>query len=234
MRWAKLQLNKEGVIIGDPEALSRLVSFGRKLASWYAVAAVVFVLLVASAGALFLAQKGSVEGWLAPWLLAVLFQGMLLWTVPFQALFEGCNQVVAIQRFQLWQGILANVVLWICLAAGAGLWSVAALIGVQAAITMYYLGVAPALVFLAVLAPTYRFTNRLEDGSLADAMAACRARRGELFRVFLVHAYDFLLPRRRGGWSVWHDLAGFYYVAGLRSGLGPGTGASLRNADCPA
>ena len=139
--WAKLQLNEEGVIIGDLGALSRLVSFGRKLASWYAVAAVVFVLLVAPAGALFLAKKGGVEGWLGPWIFAVLFQAMLLWTAPFQALFEGCNQVVAIQRFQLWQGILANVVLWICLASGAGLWSVAALIGIQAAITMYYLGI---------------------------------------------------------------------------------------------
>ncbi len=146
--WAKLQLNEEGVIIGDLEALSRLVSFGRKLASWYAVAAVVFVLLVAPAGALFLAKKGSVEGWLAPWLFAVLFQAMLLWTAPFQALFEGCNQVVAIQRFQLWQGILANVVLWICLATGAGLWSVAALIGIQAVITMYYLGVLQRSFFL--------------------------------------------------------------------------------------
>jgi len=146
--WAKLQLNEEGVIIGDPEALSRLVSFGRKLASWYAVAAAVFVLVVASAGAMFLAVKGSVDGWLAPWLLAVLFQGMLLWTVPFQALFEGCNQVVAIQRFQFFQSILANVVLWMCLAAGVGLWSVAALIGTQAAITMYYLGVLQRSFFL--------------------------------------------------------------------------------------
>ena len=146
--WAKLQLNEEGVIIGDLEALSRLVSFGRKLASWYAVAAVVFVLLVASAGAWFLAQKGSVEGWVAPWLFAVLLQAMLLWTAPFQALFEGCNQVVAIQRFQLWQGILTNVVLWICLATGAGLWSVAALIGSQVVSTMYYLGVRQRSFFL--------------------------------------------------------------------------------------
>lgn len=146
--WANLQLNGEGVIVGDQEALSRLVSFGRKLASWYAVAAGVFVIFVASTGALFLANKEGVEGWLAPWLLAVLFQGVLLWTMPFQAMFEGCNQVVPIQRFQLWLGILANVVLWICLATGAGLWSVAALIGTQAAATLYYLGVEQRSFFL--------------------------------------------------------------------------------------
>ena len=56
--------------------------------------------------------------------------------------------MVAIQRFQLWQGILANVVLWICLATGAGLWSVAALIGTQAAITMYYLSILQRSFFL--------------------------------------------------------------------------------------
>ncbi len=146
--WTKLQLNEEGGIVGDPDALSRLVSFGRKLASWYAVAAILFVLLVAPGGALFLAQKGNTEHWLAPWLLTVLFQAMLLWISPFQALFEGCNQVVAAQRFQLWQGILVNLVLWICLATGAGLWSVAALIGTQAAATLYYLGIVQRPFFL--------------------------------------------------------------------------------------
>jgi len=139
--WAKLKLTEEGIIVGDPEALSRLISFGRKLASWYAVATLVFVLAVAPGGALFLAQKGGAEGWLAPWLITVLFQGALLWLTPFQALFEGCNQVVALQRFQFWQSVLANAVLWLCLASGAGLWSVAALVGMQAASAMYYLGV---------------------------------------------------------------------------------------------
>ena len=152
--WAKLQLNEERAIIGDPESLSRLVSFGRKLASWYAVAAIVFVLLVAPAGALFLAQKGNSTGWLAPWLLAVLFQGILLWSLPFQALFEGCNQVVAIQRFQFWQSVLANLALWIGLSSGAGLWSLAAFIGMQAATTIFYLGVLQRSFFLPFTRPS--------------------------------------------------------------------------------
>lgn len=139
--WAKLRLSEERAIVGDPEALSRLVSFGHKLAAWYAAAAAVFVLVVAPGGAWFLAQKGGAEGWLAPWLVTVLLQGMVLWTVPFQALFEGCNQVVSLQRFQFWQGIVANLVLWACLAAGAGLWSVAGLLGTQVASAIYFLGI---------------------------------------------------------------------------------------------
>lgn len=139
--WAKLRLDEEGKIVGDPESLSRLVSFGRKLASWYAAAAAFFVVIVAPGGAWFLSQKGGAEVWLAPWLVTVLVQGMVLWTVPFQALFEGCNQVVSLQRFQFWQGVVANLVLWACLAAGAGLWSVAALLGTQVASAIYYLGI---------------------------------------------------------------------------------------------
>ncbi|HKT36621.1 MAG TPA: hypothetical protein VJR03_17480 [Nitrospira sp.] len=146
--WSKLQLNEAGQIVGDPTALSRLVSFGRKLASWYAMAAAGFVLFVAPGGAWFLAQKGIAEEWLAPWLLTVVFQGALLWMAPFQALLEGCNQVVPIQRFQFWQGVIANALLWICLASGAGLWSVAALVGSQAASSAYYLWVVQRPFFL--------------------------------------------------------------------------------------
>lgn len=139
--WANLELTKEGRIFGDPESLSRLVSFGRKLASWYAIAALIFVLLVAPGGALFLSQKEGAAGWIAPWLCTVLFQSALLWLTPFQALFEGCNQVIAVQRFQFWQSVLANAVLWIFLSFGGGLWSVAALVGMQTATAMYFLGV---------------------------------------------------------------------------------------------
>jgi O-antigen/teichoic acid export membrane protein len=151
--WSKLQLNEEGIIVGDAGALSRLVSFGHKLASWYAVAALGFVVLVAPIGVLFLAQKGTGEGWLAPWIVCVLLQGLLLWTLPFQGLLEGCNQVVAVQRFQLWQGILANMVLWLSLAAGAGLWSVAAFTGTQAAATVYWLAVQQRSFFLPFWQP---------------------------------------------------------------------------------
>lgn len=149
--WVRLRLNEAGSIVGDDDALSRLVSFGRKLASWYGGAAVLFVLLVAPGGAWFLAQRESPADWLAPWLVTVVFQGALLWATPFQALFEGCNQVVASQRFQLWQGILANVALWFCLASGAGLWSVAVLTGTQAVCTLYYLGVLQRSFFLPFL-----------------------------------------------------------------------------------
>jgi O-antigen/teichoic acid export membrane protein len=151
--WANLRLNEVGGIDGHPDVLSRLVSFGRRLASWYTIAAVVFVILVAPAGVWFLAQRGNDGGWLFPWLTSVFFQGILLVAVPFLGLLEGCNQVVSVQRFQLWQGVLANVILWVCLASGAGLWSVAALLGTQAVCTTYYLSVLQRAFFLPFRQP---------------------------------------------------------------------------------
>jgi len=145
--WAKLNVGTDGAIVGDTAALSRLVSFGRKLSSWYGIATLVFIVLVAPGGALLLGRPGTAQAWLAPWLVCVLMQAALLWTMPFLALLEGCNQVVALQRFQFWQSVLSNLVLWICLASGASLWSVAALLGMQAAAVIYYLGVRRSAFF---------------------------------------------------------------------------------------
>lgn len=149
--WASLRLNEQGLIVGDPDALSRLVSFGRKLASWYGVAALVFLLSVAPAGIVFLGQKEASEDWFLPWCLAVLFQAVFLCTTPFQALYEGCNQVAASQRFQLWQSMFMNVVLWGALASGCGLWSFTAFIMAQAVSMVYFLGVHCRLFFLPFL-----------------------------------------------------------------------------------
>lgn len=151
--WTKLGLDEEGAIVGDPHALSRLVSFGRRLASWYQAAAIIFILLVAPAGALFLASKGGVEGWLLPWLFSVSFQGVLIIALPFQAILEGCNQLASVQRFQLWQGVLSNGMLWMCLVSGAELWSVTALIGTQAGCILYYLVILQRRFFLPFLRP---------------------------------------------------------------------------------
>lgn len=153
--WAKLGLNEDGQLIGDQDALSRLVSFGRRLASWYSMAAVVFVIVVGPAGALFLARQANDEAWLAPWLVSVFCQGIILAATPLLALLEGCNQVVSVQRFQLWQAIVANAALWICLSSGAGLWSVAALLTAQALGTAYYLGIMQRPFF----SPFWRATN---------------------------------------------------------------------------
>ncbi|MEJ2061215.1 MAG: hypothetical protein P8Y64_12145 [Gammaproteobacteria bacterium] len=139
--WSRLELDSRGRIVGDAEALSRLISFGRKLATWYAGAAVVFVLVVAPLGAVFMAQNHGSEPLVFPWVAAVFSQALLLWVLPFQAIYEGCNQIVSLHRFQFWQTVVSQAALWGLLIAGAGVWSVAGLLATQAVVAFYFLGV---------------------------------------------------------------------------------------------
>jgi O-antigen/teichoic acid export membrane protein len=212
--WAKLRLNDEGALVGDPQSLSRLISFGRMLASWYAIIATVFVVIVAPGGAFFLSQKGNTAGWLVPWLLAVLFQGLLLWSLPFQALFEGCNQVVAIQRFQLWRSVLANLVLWICLSFGAGLWSLAAFIGMQAATALFYLGVLQRTFFLPFARPSSgsRIDWKLEVWPMQWRLALLGGVNFFMYSLFtpvMFHYYGAVMAGQMGmTWQVLSALQG--------------------------
>jgi len=54
--WAHLGLDENGYLIGEPKALSRLVSLGRLIFKWYAVASVVFVIAVGIIGFIFFSQ----------------------------------------------------------------------------------------------------------------------------------------------------------------------------------
>ncbi len=125
--WSKLGLSNERAIEGDRRALSRLVSFGRLLFAWYGVASLLFVLMVSVGGAIFIAQKPAPGiSWQVPWVVLVVVSGLLLWTLPFNALLEGCNQVVAVNRFRLVQAVAANVSVWVVMALGGGLWAAVA------------------------------------------------------------------------------------------------------------
>lgn len=124
--WAQLRM-EGGRITGDASALSRLVSIGRLLFGWYGVASLLFVLLVGAAGALFLSQNAADEvAWQAPWFVLVIVSGALLWTLPFNAVLEGCNQVVAINFVRLAQAVTASLSVWIVMSAGGELWAAVA------------------------------------------------------------------------------------------------------------
>ena len=124
--WARLRL-EQGRIEGSAAARSRLVSLGRLIFRWYAVASAVFAVAVGTAGYLFLAQQPSELDWQAPWLALVVLAALLLWALPFNSLLEGCNQVATVNYFRLTQAVASSLALWVALWLGAGLW--AAVIG---------------------------------------------------------------------------------------------------------
>ncbi len=121
--WASLSIDRDGRIVGDQRALSRLVSLGRLVFKWYSVISAVFVLGVGTAGVVFFSQRPTTIEWQLPWITLVVLTGLLLWTLPFNSLLEGCNQVATVNKFRLTQSMLGTMTLWITIWAGGGLWA---------------------------------------------------------------------------------------------------------------
>jgi len=122
--WAHLSLSEYGRIVGESDALSRLISLGRFAFKWYAFGSLIFILGVGSAGYVFLSRSeySSIQ-WEAPWFALVVTTGFLLWGTPLTSILEGCNQVETINKFRLSQAIMGSLALWLTLGLGGGLWA---------------------------------------------------------------------------------------------------------------
>eukprot|EP00913_Durusdinium_trenchii_P023457 g22035.t1 len=140
--WSKLELDSSGRIVGDPAARSRLVSLGRLLFKLYGAAFALFVVVVGFGGALFLESRPA-EGvaWEGPWYALVVVSGLLLWTLPFNALLEGCHQVTTVNRFRLIQAVAANLVVWTSLVLGLNLWVAVAATAARVVCELVLIGV---------------------------------------------------------------------------------------------
>lgn len=125
--WAKLGLDTNGRITGSEDARSRLVSLGRFIFKWYAIASVVFIVGVSIGGYQFLLQAKHADiNWQLPWISVVVSTGLVLFSLPFISLLEGCNQVVSVNRFRMIQAVLASLALWVVIIRGGELWAAVA------------------------------------------------------------------------------------------------------------
>ncbi|GAB4152868.1 MAG: membrane protein [Planctomycetaceae bacterium] len=121
--WSHLSLDDAGRIQGDRNAKSRLVSLGRFVFKLYGGVALLFVLLVGLGGAWFLGQQPAGDVlWRTPWFCLVAVSGLLLWTLPFNALLEGCHQVATVSRFRFFQAVATNFAVWTSLVLELNLW----------------------------------------------------------------------------------------------------------------
>ena len=152
--WSRLRLERDGKIEGSNEAISRLVSLGRFVFKWYAVAAIVFLLLAGMGGYWFLgrANDHGVD-WQMPWLLHILFSSIVLWCMPFLALLDGCDQVAQVARFRTAQAVAGNLAIWAAILAGTDLWAAPAYSLVSALFCLYYLLVSKRAFFKPFFEP---------------------------------------------------------------------------------
>lgn len=138
--WSKLQIDGSGGVSGDAVALSRLASLTRFIAKWYTGVSLLFILGVGVAGHVFFSKAQAADvAWQAPWWTVVILAAVQLWLMPVLSLLEGCNQVVAINRFRLVQTIAEAVTMWLLLAAGAGLWVVAGSLAIKVTAIVFFI-----------------------------------------------------------------------------------------------
>jgi O-antigen/teichoic acid export membrane protein len=150
--WAHLKLDDKGQIVGDAGALSRLISLGRFVFKWYALGSAIFVILIGVVGHSFLSNEGNqVISWIGPWWTLVFLSGLLMWSLPFNSLLEGCDQVKTIQKFRLSETILRNLSLWIALMLDGQLWVLVASTTVSLIFGLYLLTVKYKVFFSAFL-----------------------------------------------------------------------------------
>jgi hypothetical protein len=152
--WAHLRLDRAGHIVGAPDVLSRLVSLGRLIFKWYAIIGIIFVVAVSIIGLTVLSQAPDPGiAWRAPWLALVALTGVLLWTMPFTSLLEGCNQVATINGFRLTGAVLNSLALWLSIAIGGGLWAAAASVGAKLSCELYLVTIRYRKFFAPFLMP---------------------------------------------------------------------------------
>ena len=136
--WAHLSLDKFGHIVGNPDAFSRLINLGRFIFRWYSIASLILMFGLFIVGYIFFSTANQdAINWQAPWIALVIITGLLLITMPFTALLEGCNQVSTVNKFRTYQVGYGSVAIWLVILLGGGLWTTVALSAVNLFCNLY-------------------------------------------------------------------------------------------------
>ena len=123
--WSKLSINKSGQIVGDKDALSRLVSLAGIALRWYVVGSIIVIFGLGLGGCYFFSVKPDLAAninWTVPWLVLCLLSGITICLVPVWSLLEGCNQVGNVYMYRFTEGLFRSIPLWFAILAGAKLW----------------------------------------------------------------------------------------------------------------
>lgn len=121
--WSKLCIDKDGYIVGDRDAFSRLASLAKLTLKWYLVGSLIIIFVLGIGGYIFFSQSNSSNiSWVSAWLMLSLLTGVTICLIPIWSLLEGCNQVSNVYAYRFWQGIILSLVTWVAILLGAELW----------------------------------------------------------------------------------------------------------------
>lgn len=127
--WAKLRIDENRRITGDPDSLSRLVSLAKLAVKWYSIASVVVIVGLIIGGYVFFSQSPTQNvNWKLPWISLCVLTGINLFTIAIWSLLEGCNQVANVYFCRFFQGLLGSLAVWSAILLGANLWTASIMI----------------------------------------------------------------------------------------------------------
>jgi len=120
---AGLSIAVDGRLTGPNDSLSRLASLLSIARRWFAVASVLFAIVVSIVGVWLLKGDVDVDVWGWPFALLVLTMSSALAISPYLSILEGCNQMWVVNRYRFWQAITGSVVVWTTIVLGMGIWA---------------------------------------------------------------------------------------------------------------
>jgi len=122
--WSTLEMDKDGGISGNRDALTRLISIADIAKKWYLIGGALVAIGLSIGGYIFFSSSADHGvGWIWPWLFLCLITGILICLVPIWSLLEGCNQVAELYTFRFFQGAVGTTTTWIAILSGAELWT---------------------------------------------------------------------------------------------------------------
>ncbi len=137
---SQLEWSRDGTLVGDARAKSRLASLLRSSVKWYGAAAVLVIIAVLPAGFWLFglrAEESLSVAWRLPWVLFVLLSAASFALLPSIAVLEGCGLVAEIALMRFAQIATSSVLMWLVLWSGGALM---ALVAVKASEVVWILG----------------------------------------------------------------------------------------------
>ncbi len=124
---AALTWGKGKILIGDDTAKDRLASLLRLSIKWYALIAILAILILIPVGISFLSTNKSLitVPWKLPWILVVFSTGTMLFLSPVLSFLEGCGLVTEIASMRVSQTLFSNLFLWSALVFKTSLFAAA-------------------------------------------------------------------------------------------------------------
>lgn len=139
--FGQLRFNRDGLLVGGGEALSRLRSLFQQANRYYRWMATVLVVALMGGGYVFFSSKPSHDvPWIIPWFTACGVAGITFCLTPYWAFLEGCNKVAEVATYRFCSGLIGFFAMASGLMLGFGMYVVVWAAIFNVAVPFIYLG----------------------------------------------------------------------------------------------